>query len=176
MSNPTLTFLGQVRNTLESIDYGMIYQSIADLRDKFVPIAKIKKGWFIDQLRINKPNEIFTNIEQVIYIYDKDILDKYVGFGRANAHKQAVFYVAVISPNIDLPRVVAYFGTSELIKDLDKFDNAEEVFTLSRWEVLEDIEVVEMIFSDEALKIQTSMIILVWIINKTMIGRVIFSM
>jgi hypothetical protein len=153
MSNPTLTYLEQVKYNLESVDYAMIYRSIADLRDKFLPIAKIKKGWFIDRVRINKSNEIFTNIEQVSYIHDKNVLNNYVYFGRANEPKQAIFYGAIISPKIELPRVVSYFETSELLKELDKFDNIEEIFTLSRWEVLEDIEVVEMIFSEEALKV-----------------------
>lgn len=153
MSNLTLTYLEQVKYNLESVDYAMIYRSIADLRDKFLPIAKIKKGWFIDRVRINKSNEIFTNIEQVSYIHDKNVLNNYVDFGRANEPKQAIFYGAIISPKIELPRVVSYFETSELLKELDKYDNIEEIFTLSRWEVLEDIEVVEMIFSDEALKV-----------------------
>lgn len=153
MQNPTLTFLEQVRHNLEHVEYNLIYKSIADLRDKFVPTALIKKGWFIDRVRINKPNEIFSRIDQVSYIHDQDVLDKYVDFGRANEPKQAVFYGSIISPQIEQPRVVAYFETSELLRELDKHDNAEEIFTLSRWRILEDIEVVEMIFSDEAIKV-----------------------
>lgn len=153
MTNPTLTYLEQVRHNLEFVDYGIICQSIADLRDKFVPTALIKKGCFIDRVRINKNNEIFKNIQQVSYIHDNETLEKYVTFGRANEPKQAVFYGSIISPQIKIPRVVAYFETSELLKELEKYENVEEIFTLSRWKVLENIEVIEMIFSDEALKV-----------------------
>ncbi len=153
MKNPTFTFLEQIKDNLEYVDYKMIYQSIADLKDKFVPTALIKKGFFIDRVRVNKTGEIFSNIEQVSYIHDKNKLEKLVNFGRANEPKQSIFYGSIISPKIPHPRIVAYFETSELIKELDKHDNVEEVFTLSRWTILEDIEIVEMIFSDEALKV-----------------------
>ncbi len=151
--DPTLTFLDRVRDSLEHVDYKLIQHSIADLRDKFVPTALLKKGWFIDRVRINKQGEVFKSFDQVSYIHDENTLNKYVGFGRANEPKQAIFYGAIISPQIKQPRVVAYFETSGLLKELDEHDNAEEVFTLSRWRILEDIEVVEMIFSDEALKV-----------------------
>lgn len=36
------------------------------------------------------------------------------------------------------------------MKELDKHDNAEEVFTLSRWRILKNIEILEIIFNDEA--------------------------
>jgi len=36
MKNPTFTFLEQIKDNLEYVDYKMIYQSIADLKDKFV--------------------------------------------------------------------------------------------------------------------------------------------
>ena len=60
MTNPTLTYLDQIKHNLEFVDYELIYQSIADLRDKFAPTALLKKDWFIDRVRINKPDEIFT--------------------------------------------------------------------------------------------------------------------
>ncbi len=153
MDNPTLTYLEQVRHNLEYVDYDIVCKSIADLRDKFVPTALLKKGCYIDRVRINNNNEIFTNKEQVSYIHDKNILENYVTFGRANEPKQEIFYGAIESPEIQQPRIVAYFETSEILKELDKYDNIEEIFTLSRWRILEDIEIVEMIFSEEALKV-----------------------
>lgn len=153
MTNLTLTYLEQVRHNLKFVEYKMIYQSIADLRDKFVPTALLNKGWYIDRIRVNKPNEVFTNFQQVSYIHDNEVLEKHVDFGRTNEPRQAVFYGSIYSPQIEQPRAVAYFETSELLKEIDRFDNAEEIFTLSRWTILEDIEVVEMIFSDEALKV-----------------------
>lgn len=153
MTNQTLTYLEQIRDNLEFVSYGTIYQKIAELRNKFIPTALLNKGWYIDRVRINKPGEIFTNSQQLSYVHDKDILDKYVDFGRANEPKQAVFYGSIYSHQIDQPLIVAYFETSEILKEIDKFDSIEEVFTLSRWTILEDIQVVEMIFSDQALEV-----------------------
>lgn len=152
--NSTLTFLNDVRDRLEYVPYEHIYQAIADMRDKFVPTAIIKKGAYIDRVRIHKNmNDFYHKEEEISYIHDKDIIEKYVGFGRANMEKQAVFYGAVVSPEIEQPRIVSYFETSPILKELEKHDNVVELFTVSRWRVLEDIEVAEMIFSDEALKV-----------------------
>lgn len=152
--NDTLKFLDDIKDRLEFVPYEHIYQAIADMRDKFIPTAIIKKGAYIDRVRINKSmDEKFYREVDVSYIHDEQIIDQYVTFGRANKEKQAVFYGAVESPEIKHPRIVAYFETSPILKELDEHDNVVEFFTVSRWRVLEDIEVVEMIFSDEALKV-----------------------
>lgn len=152
--NNTLEFLTDVRDRLDHVPYDQIYQAIADMRDKFIPTAIIKKGAFIDRVRVHeKLTDVFTKEEDVSYIHDKEIIENYIGFGRANKEKQAIFYGAVESPEIKQPRIVAYFETSPILKELEKHDNVIELFTVSRWRVLEDIEVVEMIFSDEALKV-----------------------
>lgn len=152
--NYSLRFLDDVKDRLEFVPYEHIYQAIADMRDKFIPSAIIKKGAYIDRVRIHKkPDDKFYREADVSYIHDQDIIDKYIMFGRANKEKQAVFYGAIESPEIKQPRVVAYFETSPVLKELDKHDDIVEFFTVSRWRVMEDIEVVEMIFSDEALKV-----------------------
>jgi hypothetical protein len=152
--NNTLKFLTDVRDRLEYVPYEQIFQAIAEMRDKFIPTAIIKKGAYIDRVRVHKKiTDVFYKEEDVSYIHDKEIIENYVGFGRANKEKQAIFYGAVESPEIKQPRIVAYFETSPILKELDKHDNITELFTVSRWRVLEDIEVVEMIFSDEALKV-----------------------
>ncbi len=151
--NPTLQFLEDVRDRLEHVDYDLIYQSIADLKDKFVPTALLKKDTTIDRVRINKTDDPFKKIEDVSYIHDEDILKKYVGFGRANLPGQAIFYGSIITQQIEQPRVAAYFETSELVRQLNDTEIVEEKFTLSRWRVKEDIELLEMIFTDEALEV-----------------------
>ena len=115
MANLTLTFLEQIKHNLDHVDYNIIYQSIADLKDKFIPTALLKKGSFIDRVRINKPGEVFNNIQQVSYIHEKNILDNCIDFGRANEPHQAVFYGSIFSHQIHQPRVVAYFETSDLL-------------------------------------------------------------
>jgi hypothetical protein len=151
--NPTITYLSQVRNNLEYVDYDIIYRSISDIQSHFIPTAILPKGAFIDRVRINKPGEIYTSFDQVSYIHDKKALQEYVGFGRANEPKQAVFYGVMPSAQIESPRIVGYFETSELSKELERYDNCEEVFTLSRWRILDEIKVIEMIFSEAALEV-----------------------
>lgn len=151
--NPTLQFLSDVRDGLEHEDYNLIYQGIADMRDKFIPTALIKKGTMIERVRINRNGEQFSRKGQLSYISDKDILENHVGFGRANIPKQAVFYGSIITQHIPQPRVAAYFETSQLVKELNDKDVVTETFTLSRWRATEDIEAIEMIFSDEAMKV-----------------------
>lgn len=152
--NSTLNFLTDVRDRLNHVPYEHIYSAIADMRDKFIPTAIIHKGAYIDRVRIHKKlTDIFYKEEDVSYIHDKEIIEHYVGFGRANKEKQAIFYGAVESPEIKQPRIVAYFETSPILKELEKHNNITELFTVSRWRVIEDIEVMEMIFSDEALKV-----------------------
>ena len=84
-----------------------------------IPTALLKKGCFIDRVRPNENGETFSNIEQVSYIHDKDILANRVVYGRANQSKQAVFYGSILSPKISKPRAIAYFETSKLIKEID---------------------------------------------------------
>lgn len=152
--NDTLRFLNDVRDRLEHVPYDTIYHAIADMRDKFIPTAIIHKGAYIDRVRINKsPEQCYTHEHELSYIHDPAIVEQYVGFGRANKERQAVFYGAVESPEIKQPRVVAYFETSPVLRELDKHNTITEIFTVSRWRVMEDIEVCEMIFSDEALKV-----------------------
>lgn len=152
--NNTLQFLTEVRDRLEYISYEQIYGAIADMRDKFIPTAIIHKGAYIDRVRVHRNlTDLFYKEEDVSYIHDKEIIENNVGFGRANKEKQAIFYGAVESPEIKQPRIVAYFETSPIIKELEKHPNVVELLTVSRWRVIEDIEVVEMIFSDEALKV-----------------------
>ena len=145
----TLIYLEQIKHNLQYVDYNMIYQSIAELGDKFAPTTFLEKDSFIDRVRINKKDEIFKNIHSVSYIHNKDILEKYVDFGRANKPKQAVFYGSIISPEIEMARATAYLETSEIIQNLDNYKEIEEVFTVSRWKVLKDIEILDVCFSNK---------------------------
>lgn len=155
--NDTIRYLEDVKDRLEFVPYETIYNSIANMRDKFIPTAILHKGWYIDRVRVHKnQDELFTNELQVSYIHDKEVIDKYVKFGRANNEKQSVFYGAVETEEIRQQRVVAYFETSELLKELNLHENATELFTVSRWKIIEDIEILEMIFSDEALEKSSS--------------------
>jgi len=156
--DPSFIFLNEIKDNLEYADYNLIYQSIVDIKHHALPTAILHKGWPIDRVRINKLDkstgqfEIFTTADQVNYIHDKEILENFVTFGRANEPKQAIFYGAVETKQIKEARVTAYFETSEILKELSKHNNdVEEIFTLSRWRIMEDIEVVEIIFGEDPL-------------------------
>lgn len=149
----SLEFLKSVRDDLKEVPYDEIYEHVAALRDKMLPSALLKKGHFIDRVRINNPADIlFTGIKDISYIQDKEKL-KLIDFGRANLPGQAVFYGSVMSPKIERPREVAFKETSYNYKIRDELQNISEVFTMSRWRIKEDFEVLEMIFSDEVLKV-----------------------
>ncbi len=148
---PQLEYLEQVRHNLEYADFNMIQLAIAELRDKFLPIAILKKGFAVDRVRINRPGEIFNGIDAVNYITDKAVLDQHADFGRANLRKEAMFYGSVETPQIRLPRYTAWRETTAIFDTQPLPDELHETFTLSRWRVKETFEIVEMIFSDEAL-------------------------
>jgi hypothetical protein len=140
-----------MRSDLKDVPYDAIYERIAAIRYKTAPTARLKKGHFIDRVRINKPGEVFTKIEDISYIHDKETLQKHVGFGRSNLPGQAVFYGSVASSKMRRPREVAFKETSYKYKIRHTLGDIYEVFTMGRWRILDDVEVLEMIFSDEAL-------------------------
>ncbi len=147
--------LEKMSHDLKGVNYDFVYDMISKIDRHYAPTAKLHKGHYIDRVRINPSNDekdFFTNEFEVSYIHDKDVLDKYVGLGRANAPKQAVFYGAVRSPEIPQARVVNYFETTALFKNNPLPDNVSQIFTMSRWEIMDDIEVMEMIFAEKALK------------------------
>lgn len=155
-----LVELDRLRNSLRNVEYEHIYELIRSLRYKILPTALLKKGWFIDRVRLNQPADVlFTRKDEISYITDQYVLQNCVDFGRANVKGQGIFYGAVLSPEIEQPRLSAYLETSKIYKHLERFpmapenQNLTETFTVSRWRILEDIEVLEMIFSEEALKV-----------------------
>jgi len=152
MKNPTIIYLDQIRHNLNYADFDLIYRSISDLRGKCLPTALIEKNANIDRIRINKPGEVFTSIDEINYIKDPNILKNHVKYGRANIAGQGVFYGSIISHQIQDSMLVAYIETSELVK-MNKSIDFEEDFTLGRWRVKEKIEVADMIYNEEPLKV-----------------------
>ena len=63
--DPSLIFLYNAKNNLEIVNYEEIFHNIRMINDKCVPTALIKKGWYIDRVRINRNNEIFDNAQKV---------------------------------------------------------------------------------------------------------------
>jgi hypothetical protein len=144
---------------LADADYNYIYQLIKSIKPKCIPTAKLHKGWYIDRIRLNDPPErIYNSISDVSHHSNPEFFHT-IGRGRANDEGQPIYYGSVLSPEIKTPRLVAYLETSKLQRELERnphlpeHQNLSETFTMSRWTILEDIEVVEMILSEEALKV-----------------------
>lgn len=153
-----LAKLKYLSGNLENESYKDIYNLIKAIPDKCVPTAIIHKGWYIDRVRINEPADVYFNSYDDVSHHKNPELFHLIGRGRCNDIGQSIFYGSVLSPEIKVPRLVAYLETSRIQRDLEKSPNEdrnlnlEETFTMSRWRIQEDIEVVEMILSEEALK------------------------
>lgn len=148
--------LEEVRNNLENIDFDYIVELIKNSLVK-IPFstAKLKPGMLIDRVRFNSPPEetLFKSEESVSYIKDKKaIADFLTEYGRANKPHEVIFYGAIESTKIPTQRVTAIFEKSELLESKDSVHLEGELYTLSRWEVIKEMEVVEVVFSDLAIK------------------------
>lgn len=136
---------------ITSYTYPQIYHCVEKIRWKFIPSAIVHKGSFIDRVRIHKhSHDRYCSHQDISYIHDPRIY-QYIDFGRANVKRQPIFYGAITTEEINLPRAVAYMETSAATRLEANNPNFRETFTLSRWEVMADIEVVEVIFSQDAL-------------------------
>ena len=134
------------------------YEEIVDLLKngiKFIPlpIAKLWKNAYIDRVRPNKGTALFKHIDELGYIKDKNVIDNVLkSFGRANNPHQVMFYGALETSLIDKPRLTAIAETSHIFRvpGTDCIDG--EHYTVSRWETQEELLVVEVVFSEYALK------------------------
>ena len=150
MENLELRFLNQVRNNLKFADDKLIKRAIVEMKNKPMSLAKINVGnmGFIDRATIHKKEFRANEVQRLSYIKDKELLKslkKHGTFGRANLPGIPIFYGAMASPEIEIPRAVAFMETSNMPYD-DTIN--EEYFTLSRWSVQEEFLVYEVAFAD----------------------------
>lgn len=147
------------RNRLDKIDYNDIKILIKEsIRHVPVAIAKLRKNAVIDRVRLNKSTKFFNSQKDLSYISDEKIISNLKEFGRANKPHQSLFYGALKSEQIQENRMTAYLETSSLLRDPEAVNLNGELFTLSRWITNEEIFVPEIVFSEEAIKVnpQTS--------------------
>lgn len=136
--------------------YPEIYGCVEKMRWKYVPTALIHEGTVIDRVRIHrKPTERYYTYKDISYIHDpKKFIS--INFGRANQQCQPVFYGAITTDEIEVPRAVAYMETTSSTLVEANNPDFKETFTLSRWVVTKEIEVAEIIFSDDAVKVSST--------------------
>lgn len=145
--------LKECSKDLSKITYEEIYELIKNgIKNIPIPLAKIHKGVYIDRARKNSGTDLFKHIDQLGYIKDQDVIDKYLtSFGRANCPHQVVFYGALESYLIDRPRLTAIAEISPLFRNPKLNSIKGDPYTVSRWETSEEFLVVEIVFSQFAL-------------------------
>ena len=141
------------RDRLNEIDYKDIKTLIKEsIRHVPVALAKLHKNATIDRARLNNGTPFFTSQNDLSYITDKEVIEKYLTeFGRANKPHQPLFYGALTSEKIEHNRMTAYSETSTLLRDTESENFDGELFTLSRWITNEELIVPEIVFSEEAI-------------------------
>lgn len=150
----TLDKLTVLSSNLAQVDYEEIKQIILQsLQQVAIPTAILRKGTLIDRVRFNTDGELFNSEEQISYIKDQNVIDNYLtSYQRASKPHQSLFYGGVESTNIPQQRLTALWETSSLLKDRDAVNTEGELFTIGRWEVLEDIELAEVVFNEDAIQ------------------------
>ena len=146
--------LKEYSKNLEVVSYDEVCDLLKNgIRFIPLPLAKVRKSAFIDRVRPNKGEVLFKHIDELGYIKDKNVIDNVLkSFGRANNPHQVMFYGALETELIDKPRLTAIAETSHIlrVKGTDCIDG--EHYTVSRWETQEEFLVVEVVFSEYALK------------------------
>lgn len=146
--------LKKCSQNLSTTSYEEIYDLLKNgIKRIPLPIAKLWKNAYIDRVRPNKGETLFKHINNLGYIKDKDVIKNVLtSFGRANNPHQVMFYGALETSLIDKPRLTAIAETSHLFRvpGTDCLDG--EHYTVSRWETQKELLVVEVVFSEYALK------------------------
>lgn len=139
---------------LDKVSYDEVYDLLKNgIQFIPLPLAKVRKNAFIDRVRPNKGETLFKHISELGYIKDQYVIDNVLkSFGRANNPHQVMFYGALETELIDKQRLTAIAETSHIfrVEGTDCVDG--EHYTVSRWETQEEFLVVEIVFSEYALK------------------------
>lgn len=155
MSNrEALQKLKIISNDLHEVDYEYILGLFkTNIRKIPIPIAKLDKFSKIDRARKNNGDILFHNVDQLSYVKDKNVTERYLTeFGRANKPHNPMFYGALYSSVLDNQIVTAIAETSKLFQDPNGRNMAGELYTLSRWQTNSELLVAEVVFSKDAIK------------------------
>jgi hypothetical protein len=133
------------------------YDEIVDLLSNGIkripfPIAKLHKEHFIDRARKNENNKLYKHTDELSYIKDDYIIqNKLTKYGRANLPHQVMFYGALKTPYIQQERLTAIAESSDFFRNTQEKQFGKEYYTLSRWRIKEELQGIEIVFSDDAL-------------------------
>ncbi|MBX0335549.1 hypothetical protein K3G39_20145 [Pontibacter sp. HSC-14F20] len=146
--------LKEFSKNLSAVSYEEIYDLLRNgIKNIPIPLAKIRKKSYIDRARANKGKALFKHIDELGYIKDKNVIENHLtSFGRANCPHQVMFYGALETSKIDKQRLTAIAETSHIFRNPGTDCIEGEHYTVSRWETNEEFYVVEVVFSEYALK------------------------
>lgn len=137
--------LKKFSENLQNIDVETIKNEIKKIKNFPAMEISITSGLYVDRVRPNNNNDLFTSENYISYHKNPSIIKNY---GRANKPQQAMFYGAIESKEIRQQRVTAIFETSYLLKDKTK---NEELLTVGRWETMKELKLLGIMFSKEAI-------------------------
>lgn len=139
---------------LNTVLYEEIYNLLKNGIGKIpLPLAKVRLNAHIDRARANNGVELFKHINDLGYIKDKNVIDNVLtSFGRANCPHQVMFYGALETSLIDKQRLTAIAETSHVFRVAGTDCVEGKHYTVSRWETQKEFLVVEVVFSEYALK------------------------
>ena len=150
-----LNKLIELSTQLDKVEYELIVDILKNHIKRIpLPLAKLKENTNIDRVRKNIGDKLFTSVDELSYIKDQDVIDKYLTeFGRVNMPHQPIFYGAIETTNIKHQRSTAIAETSELFQNVNGVNFQGELYTISRWTNREELSLVEVVFSSDAIKI-----------------------
>lgn len=144
--------MGRLSNLLDTInvmdeDTEELYKIFRLVNDFDIPVIRfyIYSGSGLIRQRINRKGEEFEKVSELNY----PPLDCVTGYERANVPYQQMFYACSFPSDYQKierqpPRVIALQETSSFFRD--KNASGIERSTVSRWEVVKDLELVAMPF------------------------------
>lgn len=144
--------MGKITDLLDGINVSdentdKLYEIFQMIKDSDVPVIRfvIYSGSGLIRQRVNKKGEKFDEVSELNY----PPLDCVTGYERANVPYQPMFYACSFPMDYNEkdtppPRVVSLQETSSFYRD--KAASGIERSTVSRWEVVKDLELVALPF------------------------------
>lgn len=144
--------MGKIINALNSYDVRdntkKLYRIFESINDFDIPIVRfiIYPGSGLLRQRINQPEKEFYKISDLSYPPASCLLK----YGRANLPSQPIFYACSfsheISDDVPFPRVISLMETSSFFRD--KQSSGVERATISRWDVIDELNLIALPFAD----------------------------
>jgi hypothetical protein len=150
-----LNKLKELSNQLDKVEYDIIVDILKNHIKRIpVPLAKLRVNSKVDRARKNIGDDLFNSVDELSYIKRQEDIDNHLKeFGRVNMPYQSIFYGAIESTIIKHQRITAIAETSKLFQDINGVNMHGELYTISRWANKVELNIVEVVFSRDAIKI-----------------------